>query len=274
MTSPGLCEMNSAISRRSEEADEPSFSPNDSEWYRQLPSPGCRTTRALLLRRTSTGPDCMPSIFFSLALLASGCLSRGFLNHGHWSVGCLPSHLSHFSPLLLLLLLLDCSAAAAFDEEDEDPADDAPPLCVTDTGGLLGGAGPGACWRVGVWARLTRVGVVRVPRPLVFDDDELPSTPRMLLLEREMLPLLLRPPDRMRSRVEIVRLGGTVETASRAPPRRYARSTGTCGGVERRAAPIPGFVTGDLVVGLLLAVPLEVRLLLALVTDAMGLPPR
>jgi len=61
-------------------------------------------TRTEPWRRTSTGPDAKPRSFFSLAGFASGCLSRGFLNHGQLFVGCGPSHLSHLVDELFSLL--------------------------------------------------------------------------------------------------------------------------------------------------------------------------
>mmetsp|Transcript_40560 Transcript_40560/g.94709 ORF Transcript_40560/g.94709 Transcript_40560/m.94709 type:complete len:231 (+) Transcript_40560:976-1668(+) len=80
-----------AICLRSVRALEPSLRPKQSEWKRQLPSAGWRTTRAEC--RISTGPELSPSCF--LPRTASGCLSRAFLNHGQHSVACGPSHLSH-----------------------------------------------------------------------------------------------------------------------------------------------------------------------------------
>ena len=218
--------MNEATSRLSELADEPSRRPCEREWKRHDPSPGCRTTRAEPCRSTSTGPDCIPSIFFSEARLASGCLSRALpLNQGQRSVACLPSHASHFKHTGALL----GAASLAL-------AEPARLLPLRSTAVAEGGDAGGhtAVWAAAVWERVGRpaatrggVSAARPPPPL--------SVPR---LPWSRAPLGRVPEGRPRSRLEKARVEGRVG-CSRAPPRRKARSTGTFAlddGVARRPA--------------------------------------
>mmetsp|Transcript_12563 Transcript_12563/g.32153 ORF Transcript_12563/g.32153 Transcript_12563/m.32153 type:complete len:308 (+) Transcript_12563:276-1199(+) len=93
MLSSSLDSINSAISRRSDDAVLPSLRPNAREWKRHEPSPGWRTTCAW--RSTSGGPWQAPIKLFLAPTLASAWSSRAFLKCGHASLACGPSHFSH-----------------------------------------------------------------------------------------------------------------------------------------------------------------------------------
>ena len=157
--------------------------------------------------------------FFSLAGLASGCLSRGFLNHGQLSVACLPSHLSHLSALPPALPL---GAASGADDDDAPPGSAAP---LSPTLLLLLLLGPGG-ETPGVALRPSRFGGVSVLRPPLEPEAALLllKAPRLPLLDVPLYPVGRAP---MRSMVEKPRM---VAVESRAPPRRKVRS----GGVGRR----------------------------------------
>lgn len=234
--------MKAATSRRRELADEPSLRPWHMEWKRQLPSPGCRTTRAEPCRSTSTGPDCIPSIFFSLARFASGCLSRALpLNHGHLSVLCLPSHASHFShtafpPLDEAAGGAVAGPAAVGPWEEQDAAIDAGGV---DRSGVV-------CCTARPARPVARCGGVGVARPVPLSVPRLPTCSRT-----PTRPAPMRPAPSGRSSVEpkprlaVARLG-----CSRAPPLRKARSDGTDDapvvGVGRRASVPTGLLTREM----------------------------
>lgn len=98
------------------------------EWKRQLPSPGCRTTRPFFIKDpgSSEVPPSLSLEFFC----ASGCSSRPFLKYGQSAVSCFPSHLSQHSGFVVEELDEDEAAAAGAAFELEGVGDGA--VCRVD----------------------------------------------------------------------------------------------------------------------------------------------